>query len=96
MSQLMMNEGSANCFKCEKEVGTAMRGVNVWDAPCDATLFEGGFTYGSSMYDAGSDGIHVEMVICDDCLIESKKYLREMKKIVTPTRSIPANSELDG
>jgi len=81
------------CFKCEKEMesacGPAWNGR--WEMPNGGVQFEGGWNFGSSLYDAMMDGIYVEIVICDECLRTALPGMkREMRKVVTPTKSIPA------
>lgn len=79
------------CFKCEEDMGCAVTDGDPWEMPCDGVQFEGGFNFGSSLYDAMMDGIYVEVVICDDCLkaAQGTDRIREMKKVHTPTKSIP-------
>lgn len=79
------------CFKCEKEIETAFIGVDPWDAPSGVS-FEGGWNFGSAIYDAMVDGVYVEIVICDDCLKTAKQdpsRLREMRKEKSTARSVP-------
>lgn len=64
-----------NCFKCDKSIGPAACGVDPWKIP-DGVLFEGGWNYGSRHYDAAFNGLHVEIVICDDCIESAKGTLR--------------------
>ncbi len=85
------------CFKCEKEIGAAYiqeepDPSTSWEAPCGGVSFEGGWNFGSALYDAMMDGIYVEVVICDDCLAAAKgsDRMREMQKVRTPTKSVPA------
>lgn len=89
---------SCKCFKCEKDMQEAGP-YDAWEMPLGGVLFEGGWNYGSSLYDALADGIHVEVVICDDCLETAKKQgrTREMRK-QTKTTNIPVekNDERNG
>ncbi len=56
------------CFKCEKDIESAIRDGDAWDYPGGAVCFEGGFNFGSAIYDAMIDGIAVEILVCDGCL----------------------------
>lgn len=68
-----------NCFKCNKKLKSAFGTDNA--PPLDASVFWGGFTYGSQ-FDALASGMEIEMNICDDCLEEGlkNKLAREVKK----------------
>jgi hypothetical protein len=58
------------CFKCEKEIKAAVVSdddKDTWEMP-DGVHFSGGWNFGSSLYDAMMDGLHVEIVVCDDCI----------------------------
>lgn len=52
--------------------------AETWEYPGGATLFQGGWTFGSSLYDAELDGISVEIIVCDECLTKYKANIREM------------------
>ena len=83
------------CFKCEKEMHSAyvveLPQATVWEAPAGGVHFEGGWNFGSSLYDAMMDGVYVDLVICDDCIkaAQGSDRMREMRKVPTPTRSEP-------
>ena len=79
------------CFKCDKAIEAAWVPVtpdqeegDAWKGPGGATLFEGGFTFGSALYDAPVDGVYVEVIICDECLKQAKlrgeEVMREIKR----------------
>jgi hypothetical protein len=60
-----------------------------WEMPSGGVHFEGGWNFGSALYDAMMDGIHVEVVVCDECLkVASSVMKREMKKVHTPEKSV--------
>jgi hypothetical protein len=69
----------AKCFKCEKEMSTAMSGGDeeTWVWPVGVVL-TGGDNFGSSIYDAAMDGIMVQVVICDNCLKKHNTLFREV------------------
>lgn len=67
------------CFKCEKPIECACSNDDIWSMPADAVCFEGGSNFGSSIYDSMMDGIYVEIIVCDECLIAGKANLREFK-----------------
>jgi hypothetical protein len=71
----------ANCFKCNQRIESAAAPDDRWETPGYASLFRGGFSYGSTLYDAVADGVHVEIIVCDDCLREAKgtTRMREVK-----------------
>ncbi len=78
------------CFKCEKGLYSAMVGIDPWEGPAGAVTLEGGWNFGSALYDAMMDGVYAEVVICDECLKAAQKdpqRMREMRKVVTPTKS---------
>jgi hypothetical protein len=79
------------CFKCEKEIGPAIECPNVldvgketWNAPNGAVCFEGGNTFGSTLYDSFIDGITVEILVCDECLQAAKGTDRLRESITVP------------
>lgn len=61
------------CFKCEKEMRAAVvakegeEDQTTWEMP-DGVSFSGGWNFGSSLYDAMMDGLHVEILVCDNCI----------------------------
>ena len=69
------------CFKCGKWLHSSMTELSPWEGPSDGSLFEGGHTFGSTLYDSAVDGITVQIVACDDCLKAAKgtNALREIK-----------------
>ena len=70
------------CFKCCKIIESAGpddADETIWQMP-DGVHFSGGFNYGSSLYDAGVDGIHVEIIICDKC-IEWAQNTERMREV---------------
>lgn len=72
------------CFKCEKEIECAVRDASIvdqWGCPVDGSSFTGGGSFGSRIYDTLVDGISVQVILCDVCLVEGKKkrLLREIK-----------------
>lgn len=52
-------------------------GGSPWEAPSGGVLFDGGDNFGSTLYDSLMDGIHVMLIVCDDCLKERKDRLLE-------------------
>jgi hypothetical protein len=81
----------AKCFKCDSEIKAAWKSDNpdeVWECPC-GVHFEGGWNFGSSLYDAMMDGIHVEIIICDDCIqvAQGTDKMREVNKHDNPKKS---------
>lgn len=80
------------CFKCGKVIESSYKTSEIdgWDAPAGGVHFEGGWNYGSSIYDAMLDGIHAELVICDECLVFGKGAgtVRDMRKIYTPVKTV--------
>jgi hypothetical protein len=75
----------AKCFKCETAIEGCFESKEekfVWEVPHNAVAFEGGSNFGSSIYDSFTDGISVQVVICDECLKAAKgtDKLREIKK----------------
>ena len=85
------------CFKCDKPIEAAWgcdtpeeEEKHAWQGPGGATLFEGGFTFGSALYDAPIDGVYVEIIVCDECLKQAKQrgeeVMREIKRNPTDFR----------
>jgi len=68
------------CFKCDKLLDSACEGIDAWEAPGGGVLFDGGYNFGSRIYDAMIDGIVVQIIICDECLEINKEKIREKKK----------------
>lgn len=91
------------CFKCECEMSAAIcppvfREEDAWEMPNGGVQFEGGWNYGSRLYDAmNGDGIHVELIVCDDCLAKGKEdgRLREMRRITQACYDIHAEDVID-
>jgi len=68
------------CFKCERYVKCACKtdsADDYWEVPWGLSL-SGGGNFGSTHYDTLVDGIGVDVVICDDCLVKHKHLLREV------------------
>lgn len=64
------------CFKCCGILKAAIavypnEDEAIWAMP-NGVHFSGGYNYGSSLYDAGVDGIHVEIIICDKCIADAQ------------------------
>lgn len=76
------------CFKCEKELVSAVVDGDPWEFPSGGVLFAGGWNFGSELYDAMIDGIYVDIAICDDCLKVAKgdDRMREMRKVEVPDK----------
>lgn len=71
------------CFCCGKKVESAVKGEeekDVWDHPLYASTFEGGHTFGSSVYDSLVNGTGVAILICDKCLMKNKDRILEFRK----------------
>ena len=63
---------SKRCLICEKELKPDVVGyqqATVWTT-------EGG--YGSTIYDPMNGDVHLEAVICDDCLTRKKALIEEV------------------
>ena len=76
------------CFKCEKEITSAIclesKLETPWDCPADAVVLTGGDTFGSGLYDAMMDGIYVRVIICDECLQKHSSLLQEVSQSSCP------------
>jgi len=72
------------CFKCEAVIESAVTDGDPWETPSGGVLFEGGWNFGSGVYDAGVDGIHAEIIICDHCLM-NQRWLRNVRKVTPPS-----------
>jgi hypothetical protein len=68
------------CFKCEKEIESAIQAQDAWETPSGAVQFDGGFGFGSAIYDALVDNRYVQVIICDDCLVAHKLLTKEIQK----------------
>jgi hypothetical protein len=68
---------TSKCFKCEKEIDSAVITASPWDCPSAGVLFTGGDSYGSTIYDSLINGIRVQIIICDECLLKNKNLLNE-------------------
>jgi hypothetical protein len=64
-------KGEPRCFGCGKEIRDCC-GEEAWDMPSGASKFNGGWNFGSRLYDAAYDGVQVEIMVCDECL-ETKR-----------------------
>ena len=61
------------CLVCARPIKAAMSDCEPWDAPAGAVSFDGGWSFGSTIYDAlmvEADGksTFITLVVCDDCL----------------------------
>ncbi len=85
---------NCQCFKCEKAMEPACDATPIpphpkgtaWDYPLNGILFEGGYNFGSRLYDAMMDGVYVEVIICDECMrsAQGTDRMRERRQ-QTPT-----------
>jgi hypothetical protein len=66
------------CFKCERDIEGA--GLAAWETP-GGVLFEGGWNYGSTLYDAAWDGLYAQVVICDDC-VKAARGTRRLREVL--------------
>jgi len=70
------------CFKCERYLKCAIKtdsASDYWEFP-QGLVLGGGGNFGSCHYDSMIDGIGVDVVICDDCLVKYKDLLREVNR----------------
>jgi hypothetical protein len=70
------------CFKCERYIKCAVKtgsADDYWDCPWGLVL-RGGGNFGSTHYDSLVDGIGVDVVICDECLVKYGHLLREVER----------------
>jgi hypothetical protein len=80
------NPKTAKCFKCEQLVGPAadpgiLGKEAVWKMPWPAVVFHDGGNFGSTLYDRAYDGIGVDVIICDNCLVKHRKLIKITKTI---------------
>lgn len=68
------------CFKCGEVIDSAA-GDDPWVCPGGAVQFDGGWSFGSALYDAGMDGISVQINICDTCLKGNQDNHAALKEI---------------
>ena len=83
------------CFKCERYVKSAVRtdsADDYWGCPWGLVL-SGGGNFGSTHYDSLVDGIGVDIVICDECLVKHKHLLREVDRGKFDASALQALSE---
>jgi hypothetical protein len=86
--------GQPCCFKCERPIKCGIETKDprdYWESPWGLTM-TGGTNFGSSLYDAMIDGIFVNVLICDECLVQYKHLLREVinKSFAVEVSSLPA------
>ena len=60
------------CFICERPIQTDDVAVH------DATIWQTHGNYGSRAYDPAVDSKHLEVAICDDCLVTRKHLVEEV------------------
>ncbi len=75
---------SCRCFHCSNPIECAVvseKPDDVWGMPMGAVQFDGGWNFGSKLYDAGLGGPSVQIVICDSCVLAAKgtDRMREMQ-----------------
>lgn len=64
------------CVLCDMELVMGECG------PIDGTLWKSHGNYGSSVYDDMTGRKHLELVICDNCLVKRMKVIREAVRVV--------------
>ena len=60
------------CFFCERPTQVDDLAVH------DATIWRTSGNFGSRVYDPLTEGRHLELVICDDCLSSRKHFIEEV------------------
>lgn len=70
---------TARCFACRKIVRPAVVGATGWACPSGGVRFEGGSSFGSSLYDTLVDGKLASIVVCDKCLAARKRLVLEIQ-----------------
>lgn len=82
-----LKQWTIRCLKCEKDItsavgmSTSMKTGEVhhsdpWEAPAGAVVFDGGWNYGSTLYDSMMpvpDNVFARIVVCDGCLVKAKE-----------------------
>lgn len=69
------------CFSCEEEIECAVVSddeEDYWNFP-QGVIVRGGGNFGSSVLDSLVDGIMVEFIICDACLLMKEDITRRVK-----------------
>lgn len=61
--------GALPCIRCDKALTNVFDLPGLENQPYDATAFTTKGHYGSSVFDAVGDASHLELNICDDCLM---------------------------
>ena len=79
MNKIIYDSKKVFCFCCEKELTSAGEKDMAWDMPSGGVILEGGGNYGSRLYDSMMDGVHIKLIICDNCLKNKRGLLREIK-----------------
>jgi len=75
------HEGQPLCFKCERNIRCTIKTDDIddyWHFPRGVSM-DGGGNYGSALYDSFFDGVAIQLLVCDDCLIAHPKLYREIK-----------------
>jgi len=64
---------TVKCFKCEKPIEPMFsENADSFECPGHGVVFDGGWNFGSRLYDVMLDGTSVRIVVCDDCLEKAK------------------------
>lgn len=78
------------CFKCGKQPESAVPDSPFsYNQPHAATVFTSRGHFGSTVFDPISRERHIELTICDDCLIENKAQVLLVKsRYQAPERDV--------
>lgn len=71
---------SIPCFVCGNPIEASVSSSHIclaWDVP-QGVSFIGGSNFGSKHFDAAVDGIHLQIVICDECIEKNRDRGREV------------------
>lgn len=70
------------CFSCGKELEPAFKETfdGIYNQPHGGTVFRSSGHYGSTVWDPVTDSKHIELTICDTCLVAYKARVLLVKE----------------
>lgn len=75
------------CARCDAKLRSAGRGAPAEECPADGSVFRGGWSYGSGLYDTAhpmSPVSHIEIVLCDECIKKLRVHKSRLRVIKKP------------
>ena len=82
------------CIRCDRPMNPACKiaddekekfAMYAWMLPSGGVTLRGGSNYGSTVYDAMIDGVGLEVILCDECIVSVRKQGGFIHEVRMPT-----------